>query len=174
MIAFLRDSVYVVISVAVLCSLDNMRGIVYNTIMNSPRIVLDTNILVAALRSNRGASYRLLMCLGSGLYEPVVSVPLVLEYESAAQKLVGRTHLTTRDIDIVINYLCAQAIQAKVFYLWRPFLKDPKDDMVLEAAVTGGCSHIVTFNKRDFAGSERFGIRIVTPQSFLTEIGENS
>ena len=142
--------------------------------MKVPRIVLDTNILVAALRSKRGASHRLLMCLDSGLYEPVVSVPLVLEYESAAQRLVGRTRLTKRNVDDVIDYLCAQAIHAKVFYLWRPFLKDPKDDMVLEAAVTGGCSHIVTFNKRDFTGSERFGIKIVTPQTFLTEIGENS
>lgn len=153
--------------------LDKKNGIVYNTIMNSPRIVLDTNILIAALRSKRGASYRLLMFLDSGLYEPVVSVPLVLEYESAAQKLAGHTRLTLRDIDAVIDYLCAQSIHAKVFYLWRPFLKDPKDDMVLEAAVTGGCSHIVTFNKRDFVGSEQFGIRILTPQAFLAEIGEH-
>ena len=142
--------------------------------MKVPRIVLDTNILVAALRSKRGASYRLLMHVDSGLYEPVVSVPLVLEYESAALKLVGRTRLTKRDIGAVIDYLCAQAVHAKVFYLWRPFLKDPKDDMVLEAAVTGGCSHIVTFNKRDFTGAERFGVRIVTPQVFLTEIGGDS
>ena len=58
-----------------------------------------------------------------------------------------------------------------VFYLWRPVLKDPKDDMVLEVAVAAGCSHIVTFNTRDFAGADRFGIKIVTPQTFLAKIG---
>lgn len=160
------------IFVVVDCIIDKIDGIVYITIMNSPRIVLDANILVSALRSKRGASYRLLMQLGNEMYEPVVSVPLVLEYESVAQKLVGRTRLTKCNVDDVIDYLCAQAIHAKVFYLWRPFLKDSKDDMVLEAAVTGGCSHIVTFNKRDFAGAKQFGIQIVTPQAFLNAIGE--
>ncbi len=139
--------------------------------MKPPRIVLDTNILVSALRSKRGASYRLLMQLDQGLYEPAVSVPLVLEYEAAAKKLIGRGGLTERDIEAVIDYLCAQAVSAKVFYLWRPLLRDPKDDMVLEAATASNASHIVTYNIKDFAGAERFGVKIVTPQAFLTEIG---
>jgi putative PIN family toxin of toxin-antitoxin system len=139
--------------------------------MRLPRVVLDTNVLVAALRSKRGASYRLLMLLDSGAYEPVVSVPLVLEYESAAKRLVGQTRLTARDIEAIIDFICAQAIPAKIFYLWRPILRDPKDDMVLEAAVAVGCSHIVTYNIRDFVGAERFGIKVLTPRAFLAEIG---
>ena len=139
--------------------------------MKRPRIVIDTNIVVSALRSKRGASYQLLMLLDSGLYTPVVSVPLVLEYESAAKQLLGRMRLSEQDVDAVVDYLCAQAVSAEIFYLWRPFLKDPKDDMVLEVAVASGCSHIVTFNEKDFAGSEQFGVHIVTPQMFLAEIG---
>lgn len=134
-------------------------------------MVLDTNVLVAALRSKRGASYQVLMRVDTGLYEPVVSVPLVLEYEAAAMKLVGESRLTAHDVETVIDYICAQAVAAKVFYLWRPMLNDPKDDMVLEAAVASGCSHIVTFNLRDFAGAERFGIRVMAPQRFLAELG---
>lgn len=147
-------------------------GIIYNTIMKPPRIVLDTNVPISALRSKRGASYRLLMRLDSGVYEPVVSVPLVLEYEAAAKKLVGQSRLTARDVEAIIDYICAEAVRAKIFYLWRPILKDTKDDMVLEVAVASGCSHIVTFNTRDFAGAERFGVQILTPQAFLAEIGE--
>jgi len=148
-------------------------GIVYNTTMKPPRIVLDTNVLVSALRSKRGASYRLLMRIGTDCCEPAVSVPLVLEYEAAAKRLVKDTRLTARDIEAVIDYTCAQAVASKVFYLWRPLLRDPKDDMVLEAAVAAGCTHIVTFNGRDFAGAERFGIKVLTPQAFLAEIGAN-
>ena len=141
--------------------------------MKPPRIVLDTNVLVSALRSKRGASYRLLMRIGTGCYEPAVSVPLVLEYEAAAKRLVKETRLTVRDIDAIIDYVCAQAAVSKVFYLWRPLLKDPKEDMVLEAAVAAGCTHIVTFKGKDFAGAERFGVKVLTPRAFLAEIGEN-
>ena len=139
--------------------------------MERPKIVVDTNVLVSALRSKRGASYRLMMLLDSGLYTLAVSVPLVLEYESAAKKLLGRTQLSPQDIEAVIDYLCAQAVPVDIYYLWRPFLKDPNDDMVLEAAVASGCSHIVTFNIKDFAGAEQFGLHIVSPQMFLAEVG---
>lgn len=142
--------------------------------MKPPKVVFDTNVLVSALRSKQGASHRLLMLMDSGLYVPVVSVPLVLEYESAAKKRLGQTRLSGRDIEAVIDYLCAQAQCAEIFYLSRPFLKDTKDDMVLEAAVASGCSHIVTFNTKDFSGSERFGVSVVTPQAFLSRIGVKS
>ena len=122
-------------------SFEGIDGIIYNTKMKPPKVVLDTNVLVSALRSKQGASHRLLMLLDSGRYVPVVSVPLVLEYESAAKKLVGPTRLSGRDVEAVIDYLCAQAQCAEIYYLWRPFLKDAKDDMVLDAAVASDCSH---------------------------------
>jgi putative PIN family toxin of toxin-antitoxin system len=135
-------------------------------------IVLDTNVIVAALRSNRGASHRLLRLVGADRFTIHVSVPLVLEYESAAKRLVGTVPLTHEDIDDVVDYLCATASQTRVFYLWRPFLRDPADDMVLELAVAAGASRIITFNKADFRGAGRFGVVVQTPAEFLGEIGE--
>lgn len=150
----------------------NLHGIVCNTTMNTRQIVMDTNVFVAALRSRRGASHRLLMLIDSGKFEINVSVPLVLEYENAAKRLIGDISLTERDIDDILDYICTVANRRKVFYLWRPFLRDPKDDMVLELAVAASCDFIVTYNKRDFQGAERFGLRVVTSKEFLQEIGE--
>jgi predicted nucleic acid-binding protein len=133
------------------------------------QIVLDTCVLVAGLRSRTGASYELLTRLG-GSFEISVSVPLVLEYEAAAKAQARELGLTHADIDDVVDYLCAVAHHREIFYLWRPVLRDPKDDMVLELAVEAGCDAIVTHNVRDFAGAERFAIRILTPGAFLQEL----
>jgi len=140
--------------------------------MRLHQIVIDTNVLVAALRSRRGASYRLLRLVDGGKFTIHVSVPLVLEYEDVAKRLLEDILLTEQDIDDILDYLCAIANRHQVFYLWRPFLRDPKDDMVLELAVAADCDFIVTFNKRDFHGADRFGLRVVTPKEFLVEIGE--
>jgi predicted nucleic acid-binding protein len=133
------------------------------------QIVLDTCVLVAGLRSRTGASYELLTRLG-GSFEISVSVPLVLEYEAAAKAQARELGLTHADIDDVVDYLCAVAHHREIFYLWRPVLRDPKDDMVLELAVEAGCDAIVTHNVRDFAGAERFAMRILTPGAFLQEL----
>lgn len=140
--------------------------------MNTPQIVIDTSVFVAALRSRRGASYKLLALIDSGKFIVNISVPLVLEYEDAAKRLVGQIALTARDIDHILDYVCAVASHHAVFYLWRPFLKDPKDDLVLELAVSARCDFIVTHNQRDFKGAEQFGIGIITPKEFLQKIGE--
>jgi putative PIN family toxin of toxin-antitoxin system len=134
------------------------------------RVVLDTNIVVAALRSNQGASYQLLMLLGGNVFAMCLTVSLTMEYEAAAMRLVGATPLTRRDIADVLDYLCSQANRHKVHFLWRPFLSDPADDMVLEAAVASGAKYIVTHNTRDFAGAEKFGIRVLTPGDFLNAV----
>ncbi|MBM3132000.1 MAG: putative toxin-antitoxin system toxin component, PIN family [Chloroflexi bacterium] len=142
----------------------------------SDRIVIDTNVLIAALRSRKGASYKLLSLIGSSKFEISVSVPLVLEYEDVAKRLIGEIPLSESDIDDIIDYICHAANRVKVFYLWRPTLKDPKDDMVLELAVAANCDCIVTFNKRDFRDVDLapFGLRALTPKEFLKEIGELS
>lgn len=71
----------------------------------------------------------------------------------------------------VLDYLCAVANRHEIFFLWRPVAGDPKDDFILELAVQAGCTYVVTFNTRDFVGSERFGIRALAPRDFLKEIG---
>ena len=133
--------------------------------------MLDTNVLVAALRSRRGASFQLLSLVGTGKFEISVSVPLVLEYEDALLRPANRA-MTKRDAADVLDYVCSVADHQSVFYLWCPALRDPKDDLVLEVVVGADCDAIVTFNQRDFAGVERFGLRAVTPGEFLREIGE--
>ena len=111
--------------------------------------------------------------LESGKFEINLSVPLVIEYEDAGKRLVGKkAGLKSGDIDDILDYVCSVANRRKVYYLWRPFLRDPKDDMVLELAVSAGCEIIVTYNKDDFEGVGQFGVRVMTAQEFLQKIGE--
>lgn len=139
--------------------------------MSKIQVVLDTNVFISALRSRQGASYKLLMLVGQADFEINLSVPLVLEYEDAAKRLLGQILLTESDIDNILDYLCQTANRRDVFYLWRPFLKDPKDDMVLELAVSGGCEFIISYNRQDFVGIEQFGVEVLTPAEFLRGIG---
>jgi putative PIN family toxin of toxin-antitoxin system len=152
--------------------LDAQSGIVYDVAMNVPQIVLDTNVLIAGLRSRNGASFRILQLLEKEVFEIHLSVPLVFEYEDVAKGLAKEISLTKRDVDDFLDYLCQIANLHEIFFLWRPFLKDPKDDMVLELAVTARCQYIVTFNIADFSGIQQFGIRAVKPRDFLRVIGE--
>ena len=133
-------------------------------------VVLDTNVLVAGMRSRRGASFRVLEGLGTDAYEIVISVPLVLEYEDAL--LRRRGVVSTEQITDLVDYVCRVGRRQQIFYLWRPLLRDPKDDMVAEVAVAGGAEAVVTHNRKDFAGLDQFGVRVVSPQEFLQMIGE--
>lgn len=137
-------------------------------------VILDTNVLIAGLRSRRGASFALLERLATGDFEISVSVPLVLEYEAVARRQSREMGLTHDEIDAVLDFVCRVAHHRQIFFLWRPFLRDAKDDMVLEVAVEAGCAYIVTFNLRDFVGVEQFGLRAITPGHFLTLLGEVS
>lgn len=137
------------------------------------RIAVDTNVLVAGLRSRRGASFHLLSLIGSSAaFEIALSVPLLLEYEAVLKRQSKQLGLTHRDVDGVLEYLCSVASLHEVFFLWRPVLRDPKDDFVLELAVGAGCESIVTFNLRDFEAARTFQLRVEEPRAFLTRIGE--
>ena len=137
--------------------------------MPAPLVVLDTNVLVAAIRSRGGASFRVLEQLGTGVFDVAVSVPLVLEYEDAMLRRRGA--LSAQEVGDMIDYICSVARRQLIFYLWRPLLRDPKDDMVAEVAVAAGAEAVVTHNRRDFTGLRSFGIRVDTPQEFLKVIG---
>jgi len=134
---------------------------------------MDTNVLIAALRSQRGASYKLLSLIDTAKFELNVSVPLLFEYEDVAKRdkqMAGG--LSETEINNILDYICAVAHRRKIFFLWRPYLKDPKDDHVLELAVESQCDYIITYNKKDFAGIEAFGIEAITAKEFLQRIGE--
>lgn len=98
-------------------------------------------------------------------------MPLILEYEAAAMRMIETTSLTVEDVGDILDYVCSVAIRQKISYLWRPRLVDVNDDMVLELAANASCSHIVTFNLRHFHGAESFGLAVVAPQAFLRVIG---
>ena len=96
-----------------------------------------------------------------------LSVPLVLEYEAVLKRQARELGLRHTEIDVVLDYLCSVATLHEIFYLWCPVLKDPRDDFVLELAVTASCESIVTFNLKDFVGAEQFQIRAERPQEFM-------
>ena len=83
-----------------------------------------------------------------------------------------RGTLSGSDLDGVMHFLCANANLRLIFFLWRPFLPDSKDDFVLELAVESRADFVITFNTRDFAGAERFGVRVISPREFPAIIGE--
>lgn len=138
------------------------------------QVVIDTNVLVAALRSRRGASFLLLSLLGDRRWQMNLSVPLFLEYEDVTKRPNSGLTLSTERIDDILDFICAEASLREIFYLWRPILPDPGDDFILELAVESQCDFIVTFNLKDFAGAEKFGVEVVTPQQFLRKLGEIS
>jgi putative PIN family toxin of toxin-antitoxin system len=137
------------------------------------RYVLDTNVLVAALRSERGASRKLLMSALDGEILVLASVPLMIEFEAVLtrpQQLFA-TGLTTGETNALQDAVAAVVEPIQLHFLWRPRLKDPADEMVLETAVNGRADRLVTFNVRHLkAAVEEFGIRVMTPPEAWKEL----
>lgn len=141
-------------------------GMIYNTIMEKHTVILDTNVILSGLQSRNGVSFQLLQKLLNEEYEIAVSVPLVMEYESILKKRLVPELYTEEDIDDVINYLCSVAKHTRIYYLWRPYLKDAFDDHVLEVAMSSGVSYIVTYNIKDFEKAKDMGIKPINPYDF--------
>ena len=140
--------------------------------MKRPQIVADTNVFVTALRSQFGASYKLFSLISKDKFKLNLSVPLALEYEAVAKRMIGEIALNEEEIDDILDFVISNSNQWDIYYLWRPHLKDPGDDMVLELAVTANCNYIITYNVKDFKGIEKFGIEVITPKEFLEMVGE--
>lgn len=133
-------------------------------------MVLDTNVVVAAIRSPDGASREILRLVSDGFLTPVVNVPVFVEYEDVLKRgeFLDETGLDTQDIDAILDHVLSQANLQKIDFLWRPLLPDPKDDCILECAVNGNARFLITFNKRDFPEvRDLFGIKVSTPGEFL-------
>ena len=135
------------------------------------RVVLDTNVLVAAGRSRNGASFALLQALRANRFHMLASVPLFLEYEAVLKRpehlAIG--HRSIAMVDAFLDGLTLRVEPVHLFYLWRPQLRDPADEMVLETALNGRAEALVTFNVDDFAGARRFALPVLTPASFLRQ-----
>ena len=114
----------------------------------------------------------MLLRIESGAVRPILSVPLVLEYEEVLRRHASVLRLTIANIDAVLNDLCTFGEHHSIFFLWRPTLRDPDDELVLEVAVAAQSPVIVTHNVKDFDGADQFGVRVYTPREWLRSIGE--
>jgi putative PIN family toxin of toxin-antitoxin system len=137
------------------------------------RVVLDTSIVVAALRSRRGASHRLLELVAHGKLRPLVSTALFLEYEDVLMRPETRlaTKMDAANVEAFLAAFASAAEGVDVNFRWRPQLTDPSDELVLEAAVNGAADALVTHNVRDFReAAPRFGLRVLLPREVLKEL----
>jgi len=137
------------------------------------RYVLDTNVIVAGLRSPAGASAALIDQALDRAFTLLLSVSLVLEYEAiccdSAQRIMSG--LTEAEISSIISALCAVSEPVSPRFLWRPQLRDPADEMVLETAINGNADALVTFNRRDFGDAPvGFGVALLSPREALRRI----
>ena len=137
------------------------------------RLVLDTDVIVAAFRSPSGASSALLESAIDGHFEMLVSVALALEYEAVIKRSeqLAAMGISIEAADRRVRSVIALCEPVFNAYSWRPQLRDPNDEMRLEAAVNGGADMIVTFNQRDFGTApQTFGISCLLPRDALERI----
>jgi len=133
-------------------------------------VVLDTSVLIAAVRSSQGASFRLLQLIGDARWQINLSPALLFEYEEAGRPHAAALWAMPERFDDLLDFFVRSARRPRISYSWRPQLADADDDMILELAIAAQARFIVTHNIRDFAGAERFGVRIVKPSEFLREL----
>jgi putative PIN family toxin of toxin-antitoxin system len=141
------------------------------------RLVIDTAAVIAAIRSDAGASRRVLVAALERRFTMLVSVPLLVEYEAVMTRhehLVA-SRLSVADVAILLDAVVAVAEQVVLQFLWRPLLADADDDMVLETAANGRADAIVTFNRRHFAPATRqFGIDVLSPSDVVYRLEKRS
>jgi putative PIN family toxin of toxin-antitoxin system len=133
-------------------------------------IIMDTNILFSGLYSASGASFKIVEHLSAGRIQLVLSTPLLFEYEDLLKRNQAQLNLPDEDIDVVLNNLCTFSRFQKVYFLWRPYLLDAKDDLVLELAVAAKVKTIVTHNLKNFVAIDKFGVEAIAPKTLLERL----
>ena len=131
--------------------------------MNKINLILDTNVLYAGLYSSNGASFQILKLIEKGRINIYLSTALLFEYEDVLKRNKQILKLTDGDIEKILNNICKLSDHQKIYFLWRPYLPDPKDDLVLELAVASETKTILTYNIKDFKELNKFGVRAITP-----------
>lgn len=131
------------------------------------KIVMDTNVLFSGLYSKNGASHQVLLRLATKQLSLALSTPLLFEYEDVLKRNPAQLGLDEAIIVKILDNLCALSRHQRIHYLWRPYLPDAKDDLLLELAVASNTKNIVTHNLRDFSGIEQFGVVAITPKNLL-------
>ncbi len=151
----------------------NLTGLPLFHIIYDMKLVLDTDVLVAGLRSRTGASRRLLVLLYEGQFHALVSIAMMLEYEAVLTRPenLEAFHLTKAEVIQFLDSMTYFLLPVTPFFLWRPQLRDPADEHVLETAINGGADAIVTFNSRHFQPAAlRFGVDVIRPGKALRRI----
>jgi len=139
------------------------------------RVVLDTDAIVAAMRSPSGASAAIIRKARRGKVALLLSVPLAMEHEAVCVRPEHQlaAGLSEQEVRIFVDAVIAIAEPVKIHYLWRPQLRDPSDEMVLETAVNGRANLLITFNVRDYGTAPaRFGIEVMTPREAVERISK--
>jgi putative PIN family toxin of toxin-antitoxin system len=137
------------------------------------RLVLDTDAVVAAMRSPAGASAAIIRAVRLRQATLLLSVPLAIEYEAVCRRSEHRAAagLSSRQVEIFLDVIIAMGEPVQTHFLWRPQLRDPNDEMVLEAAVNGGADALVTFNVRDYGTAPaQFGVEVLLPREAIGRI----
>jgi predicted nucleic acid-binding protein len=138
------------------------------------RVVFDTSVRVAAVRSRQGASFALVSSIPTPEFQPCLSVGLYAEWQDVLTRPENiPPGQTVEDALAFVRYLASQSHLQEIHFMWRPFLPDADDDMVLELAFAAGCGHIITHNVKDFRGSEQLGVMALSPREFLNLIGKH-
>jgi putative PIN family toxin of toxin-antitoxin system len=134
------------------------------------RVILDTNVLASGLRSSRGASFVVLRLVYERRLRPLLTVPLLFEYEDVLHRPEHMAHhgMSSAGVDEFLMEWTALSEAVEVHFRWRPQLADPKDELVLEAAINGAADALVTYNVRDFLdASSSFGLRVLRPAELI-------
>lgn len=139
--------------------------------MARKRVVVDTNVIASALTSATGTNRELMRCCLGGLVEPLIGNALFHEYESIVRRpsVTARCPLTPRERDDLLDAFLGRCVWVRISFRWRPNLADESDNHLLELAVAGGASAVVTNNVRDLRSGELIfpDIDIMTPAEFL-------
>jgi putative PIN family toxin of toxin-antitoxin system len=131
------------------------------------RAVIDTNVIIAGMKSSLGASHAILMAIHARLFTPVLSVPLFMEYEEVSKRPGMLPHLSLQQIDTILNQICSRCHEQRISFNWRPFLPDPDDDMLVELAIAARAFCIVTSNLRHLQPAKTLGIQVLEPSDFV-------
>ncbi|HRG45370.1 MAG TPA: putative toxin-antitoxin system toxin component, PIN family [Leptospiraceae bacterium] len=135
-------------------------------------MIVDTNVLFAGLYSPDGDSGKLLRLIGQGHFTLQISNPLLFEYEKILKDHRKELGLSLLEIDKFLDYIKLVSVPHKIFFLWRPFLKDKYDDMILELSFKSNSQYIITFNVKDFSNMKSvFKCQTIKPGDFLDIIG---
>lgn len=135
------------------------------------QVVIDTNVIVAAMRSKYGQSNRLLRHLSDPRWQINISAALIFEYEEVLAKQAAAGAFSLRIAEILVDRFCAIGHWNAIYFRWRPTLTDDDDHFLVELAFRCHCKYLITFNQRDLSPARDLGIQVVTPREFLVIMG---